>query len=190
MELYDISQESLACRGFKGMVPARMDTLEKISKGDSCNYSVLSQSAHNGTHCDAPCHFIEGGKSIDELPLERFVGKCILIERSGEITASDAEHDSGLGYERILYKGDVTVTREAAMVFAGSEVRLIGNESPTVGPEDAPQEVHRILLGAGIILLEGIRPEKAPAGEYILSAAPVVYRGCDGGPCRAYLMKL
>ena len=65
---------------------------------------------------------------------------------------------------------------------------MLGNESQTVGPEDAPMEVHLILLGAGVILLEGIRLAEVTEGVYFLSAAPLNLAGADGSPCRAILI--
>mgnify|MGYP002518949743 CR=1 FL=1 len=76
---------------------------------------------------------------------------------------------------------------ETARVFAENGVDLIGNESQTVGPEDAPMEVHKILLGADVVLLEGIRLAEVPEGVYLLSAAPLALAGADGAPCRAIL---
>jgi arylformamidase len=91
--------------------------------------------------------------------------------------------------ERILIAGKATVTAEAARVFAAAGIKLIGNESQTVGPENAPKEVHLILLGAEVVLLEGIVLTDIPEGRYFLSAAPLSLGGCDGAPCRAYLIK-
>ena len=74
-------------------------------------------------------------------------------------------------------------------MFATSGIKLIGNEGQTVGPEDAPMQVHKILLGQGIALLEGIVLGDIPEGRYFLSAAPLNLAGSDGAPCRAYLME-
>jgi arylformamidase len=87
----------------------------------------------------------------------------------------------------ILIKGKATVTEEAAGFFADKGLLLLGNESQTVGPEDAPMQVHKILLGAGTVLLEGIRLEQVPDGVYLLFAAPLCLGGADGAPCRAVL---
>ena len=76
------------------------------------------------------------------------------------------------------------------MVFAVSNVLLLGNESQTVGPEDAPMEVHNILLGADVILLEGIRLKDVAEGVYLLNAAPLNLSGLDGSPCRAILIDM
>ena len=92
--------------------------------------------------------------------------------------------------KRILIKGDVEVSPEAAKVFASAEILLLGNESQTVGPENDPMEVHLILLGADVILLEGIRLEDVSEGVYLLNAAPLNLSGADGSPCRAVLMAI
>ena len=91
--------------------------------------------------------------------------------------------------ERILVAGPATVTLEAARVFAEGGIRLFGNESQTVGPEDAPMAVHLILLGAGVILLEGVVLSHVPEGKYFLSAAPLKLGGREGAPCRAMLIR-
>ena len=92
--------------------------------------------------------------------------------------------------ERILIAGDVTVTAEAAKVFADAGIKLIGNEGQTIGPEDAPMEVHKILLEKEVVLLEGIVLNGVREGRYFLSAAPLNLKGFDGAPCRAYLIKI
>ena len=74
-------------------------------------------------------------------------------------------------------------------VFASGGIKLLGNEGQTVGPENAPMQVHLILLNRGIALLEGIVLKNIPEGKYFLSAAPLNLAGADGAPCRAYLMK-
>ena len=75
-------------------------------------------------------------------------------------------------------------------MFAEAGIDLVGNESQTVGPEDAPMQVHLTLLGAEVVLLEGIRLVDVPTGVYLLSAAPISLAGSDGAPCRAILIAL
>ena len=99
------------------------------------------------------------------------------------------EHDVDAA-KRILLKGDVEVSLEAAKVFASSDLLLLGNEPQTVGPEDEPMEVHLELLGAGVVLLEGIRLSEVSEGVYLLSAAPLNLAGADGSPCRAVLIDI
>ena len=90
--------------------------------------------------------------------------------------------------KRILIKGKSEVSAQAARVFAAEGIFLVGNESQTVGPESAPMEVHLILLGAEVVLLEGIRLSEVPEGVYFLNAAPINLGGADGAPCRAILI--
>jgi arylformamidase len=151
--------------------------------------------AHNGTHVDAPLHFLDGGNSIDRVDLDRFIGYAYVAAHEGEILAADAERilekaaeRDPRAAERILVKGRAVMTAEAAKVFADRKIRLFGNESQTVGPENAPMEVHLIMLGAEIVLLEGIRLADVEEGVYFLHAAPLNLGGAEGAPCRATLI--
>ncbi|MBQ6028911.1 MAG: hypothetical protein IJL24_05210 [Treponema sp.] len=129
--------------------------------------------------------------------MDRFIGYAYVAEHEGNVTADDAKkilkdaRDCDPACcERILIKGKAVVTKEAAQVFADAKIKLYGNESQTVGPEDAPKEVHLIMLGAEIVLLEGIRLGKVPAGKYLLNAVPLNLGGADGSPCRATLLEM
>lgn len=190
----DISQEVFSCRMFPGdPAPARQELL-RIENGDICNLTAFSMCAHNGTHIDVPFHFISEGKTVDQTDLSAFVGDCFVVRHEGDVNAADAAEmmqtaQKAGAAQRILIAGKATVTAEAARVFAQSGILLLGNESQTVGPENAPREVHLILLGAGVILLEGIVLTDVQPGKYLLSAAPLNLGGCDGAPCRAYLMR-
>ncbi len=166
-----------------------------IKNGDVCNLTAFSMCAHNGTHVDAPYHFLDDGNTIDKVDLDRFIGYAYVAEHYGDINAEDAKRIIATAKtcdlrssERILIKGKATVTKEAADVFASSQLKLFGNESQTVGPEDAPMEVHLIMLGAKIVLLLGIRLDGVAEGVYILNAAPINLGGTDGAPCRATLV--
>ena len=197
MKVYDISQELTGCVVFPGDPAPKAERLHSISDGAICNLTVFSMCAHNGTHVDAPYHFINDGKTVEQLDLSKLVGLSYVAQHSGDVTASDAkailERAEGLSDEsakRILIKGEATVTLEAAKVFADFGISLIGNESQTVGPEDGPIEVHNLLLGKEIVLLEGIRLQDVPEGVYLLCAAPISIKGADGSPCRAVLVEL
>ncbi len=162
-------------------------------KGDICNLTEFSMCAHNGTHVDAPYHFYGSGRTIDKMPLESFAGSCYVARHEGDVTAEDAGRilnsaEKAGAKERIIIAGKATVTAEAARIFADAAIKLIGNESQTVGPEDAPKEVHLILLGAEVVLLEGLVLDGVAEGKYFLSAAPINLGGSDGAPCRAYLI--
>ena len=166
-----------------------------MEKGDLYNLTAFSMCAHNGTHIDAPFHFLRDGKTVDAVALESFVGKAYVAEHHGPVSGDDAakilekaKAQNPEAAKRILIKGDAEVSAEAAKVFAAAGILLLGNESQTVGPENAPMAVHLTLLSAGVILLEGIRLTKVPQGLYFLNAAPLNLAGADGSPCRALLI--
>ena len=194
MRIIDISQEVFSCKVFPGDPPPTQKHPLSIENGDICNLTEFAMCAHNGTHVDAPFHFINDGKRIDQLGLEPFVGECCVYRHDGTVTGSDAEKimaaaRSAGADKRILIAGDAVVSADAARVFAAAGILLLGNESQTVGPPDAPKEVHDIMLGSGAVLLEGIVLGGVADGRYHLSAAPLNLGGCDGAPCRAYLIE-
>ena len=188
--IYDITQELFSCRVWPGDPAPSRKVLADIGKGDIINLTAFSMCAHNGTHLDAPAHFIKDGKTIGELDPSAFLGHCYVARHEGNVTAADAtaileRASEKNAAERILIAGNATVTEEAASVFVASGIKLLGNESQTVGPEEAPMAVHLILLGADVVLLEGIVLSHVPEGRYFLTAAPLNLGGCEGAPCRA-----
>ncbi len=195
MKIYDISQEVFGCRVYPGDPAPERKLLSSMEDGSLYNLTAFSMCAHNGTHIDAPFHFLKDGKAVDAISLETFVGPAFVAEHHGIVTGGDAAEIMGKAKKsrpeaakRILIKGPAEVSAEAAAVFAAAEILLLGNESQTVGPEEAPMAVHQILLGAGVVLLEGIRLAAVPEGVYLLNAAPLNLSGADGSPCRAILM--
>ena len=194
MKIIDISQEVFSCNVYPGDPSPIAEKVVSIDAGDVYNMSTLSMCVHNGTHIDAPYHFLNDGNTVEQISLEYFVGTCYVVQRDGELTASDAQNimleaKANNASERILIGGNVTVTAEAAKVFADNAIKLIGNEGVSIGPVDAPMEVHKILLSANVVLLEGIILKGVPEGVYFLNAAPLNLAKLDGAPCRAYLIK-
>lgn len=195
MKIYDISQEIFGCQVYPGDPTPQKRVLSSMEKGDLYNLTAFSMCAHNGTHIDAPFHFIKDGKTVDSIGLDTFIGMAYVAEHNGIISADDAtemlekaKKQNSEAAKRILIKGEAEVAAEAAKVFAESNILLLGNESQTVGPENAPMEVHLILLGADAVLLEGIRLAEVSEGVYFLNAAPLNLSGSDGSPCRAVLI--
>lgn len=191
MRIYDISQEIFFCKVYPGDPKPEKKTLCATAKGDLYNLTAISMCAHNGTHIDAPFHFLSDGKTVEQIGLDVFVGDCYVACHNGDIMAAEASAilQKAEGIPRILIAGEATITEEAAEVFANAGICLLGNESQTVGPENAPMQVHKILLSKDVALLEGINLTEIKEGRYFLSAAPLNLAGADGAPCRAYLIK-
>lgn len=191
--IYDITQPLFSCAVYPGDPAPRREQLCSMANGDVINLTAFSMCSHNGTHVDAPAHFIKDGKTVDQLDLAAFIGDCYVARHEGDVTAEDARRildtAAALGAsERILIAGKAVVTEAAAHVFAEAKIKLLGNEGQTVGPETAPMQVHLILLGAEAVLLEGVVLSHVPEGKYFLSAAPLNLDGCEGAPCRAVLI--
>lgn len=195
MKIYDISQELFTCAVFPGDPAPKKESLNSMKKGDLYNLTAFSMCAHNGTHIDAPAHFIENGKTVDMIPLSKLVGFAYVAEHEGIVTAENAaeimkkaDKANKESAKRILIKGKAELSLEAAQFLSDANIELFGNESQTVGPEDAPMAVHKVLLGTETVLLEGIRLLNVPEGVYLLNAAPINLGNCEGAPCRAILI--
>lgn len=196
MKIYDISQEVFGCEVYPNDPKPIKNVINDMSRGDLYNLTEFSMCAHNGTHIDAPSHFIADGKSVDEILLEKTVGYAYVARLCGDITEADVallleriRAVEPLAAKRVLIKGSATVTEAAANAFVAGGVCLVGNEAQTVGPESSPMAVHKILLSAEVVLLEGIRLSQVEEGVYFLSAAPLNLGGADGSPCRAFLIE-
>ena len=195
MKIFDISQEVFNCQVYPGDPSPQKNMLNMMEKGDLYNLTEFSMCAHNGTHIDAPFHFIKDGKTVDDISLEVFVGMTYVAYHNGIVSENDAlniikkaEKQNFEAAKRILIKGDAEVSLEAAKVFASKKILLLGNESQTVGPKNSPMAVHQELLSNNVVLLEGIRLTEVSEGVYFLNAAPLNLSGSDGSPCRAILI--
>lgn len=193
--IYDITQPLFECEVFPGDPKPIKTAVRRMENGDLYNLTAISMCVHNGTHIDAPFHFLNDGKGVNEIPLEKFIGAAYVASHEGKVTARDAENilfraakEYRGAEKKILIKGNAVVTLEAAQVFAQAGIDLLGNESQTVGPEKAPMAVHLALLEKEVILLEGIRLSAVADGAYFLNAAPLNLTDTDGSPCRATLM--
>lgn len=146
---------------------------------DGVHLTTLSMCAHTGTHLDAPRHYFPAGATIDQMPPEAAIGPARVVETL---------ENAGPG-ERILLKGAIP-TLEEARRLALSGVRLLGVESLSAGPEGAEgDQIHRLLLAAGVWILEGLDLSQAARGEYELICLPLRIAGADGAPARAFLRR-
>ena len=196
MKIYDISQEVFSCSVYPGDPKPEKQLLSATAAGDLYNLTAFSMCAHNGTHIDAPKHFIKDGLAINDIPLEATVGYCYVARFDGVITRDAALgilHEAQISHpeaaKRLLIAGDAELSLEAAELLAEKGILLFGNESQTVGNQDSPMAVHKALLGKNVVLLEGIRLNGVEQGVYILNAAPLNLAGSDGAPARAILIK-
>ncbi len=176
-------------------------------KGNPANVGFYKGGLHHGTHVDAPWHFIPGGKKLDAIPVEIWLGACEVVDlrdltRCVDAAALDAARIPE-GTTRLLLKtrnGDVDywtrpwnpefiyIAQSAARWCTTRGVRLVGLDYLTIDPPTEPTfPAHLELLGRETVILENICLREVPAGAYELLAAPVKVAGVDGGWCRALL---
>lgn len=188
MKLIDITRELLNAPVYGNDPAPRIQPLSRISLGDADNTSAISACLHNGTHMDAPKHFIPDGTPIHQVKLETCIGECVVLECNGLLLGDEAEKLLPYCKKRVLFKGDVQLSPSAAFVLSNAGIILLGVEKPSVAPHEYSAEVHRQLLGTGMVLLEGLDLTHAKVGEtYLLMAAPIKIGGVDGSPVRAVL---
>ncbi|HLK20795.1 MAG TPA: cyclase family protein [Bryobacteraceae bacterium] len=188
-----------------GDAPFRRSESLLIAKGDVCNLSQISTSAHIGTHMDAPRHFLADGKGIETMPIDATIGpaRVIAISNSERITIRELETHRLAKGERVLFKTRnsarlwktdefqekfVYIPKDTAEYLAQCGVQTVGVDYLSVGGYEIDSaETHRALLGAGIWIIEGLNLEHVAPGEYELICLPLKIVGSDGAPARAVL---
>jgi len=205
MPIYDLSLPiSPSMVVWPGDPPVRVEPRLRIAKGDVVNVSGLCLGSHTGTHVDPPYHFDDTGPSMDELSLDILVGKawvCNLGSRH-EIDVTDLQECVPDGTRRLLLKTTnsdlwrrgveevvsdfVVITPDAARWIVKRDIRLLGVDYLSVERPGAPgHPVHHALLGAGVIVVEGLDLSLLEAGWYNLYCLPLRVAGGDGAPARA-----
>ncbi len=190
--------------------PATVYRFFDVDKGDKVTMSRIEMTSHDGTHIDAPLHFIPGGTTIDTMPIETTVGPCRVIEIKDdkEVTAKELKPHRIKAGERILFKTKnspgvwamrqysgkfVTISLEAARYLAEKKVRLVGIDYISVASAEPTMEnvndVHRAFLGNGIFILEALNLTGIKPGNYELICLPLRIERGDAGPCRVILRK-
>lgn len=208
MKIYDvtvpISQNVPVYEGDPGV---KIDVCMALAKGDTANLTALSFSAHTATHVDAPNHFIEGSRKVDDLELGKLIGNCRVVEVASDVMGIGPEHLAGLdGVERVLFKTrnsefwndpehefrkDFTyIEPSAARMLADLGMKLIGIDYLSVekfGSEDFA--THIALLEKEIVIVEGLDLRKVPGGDYELFCLPLRVKSetGDGAPARVVL---
>ncbi len=209
MTLYDISltyTEDLPT--WPGDPTIQLKQISSIKDGEIANVTHLSMCAHSGTHVDAPDHFLGNGKTVESIPLELMVGPAAVVEipAEGTITAADLiSAQIPEGTKRILLKtansevwaaGNMEFQEdfiapdgEAAKYLVELGVEVIGVDYLSVAPFTDPEPTHRILLEAGVLIIEGLDLSGVEPGEYTLYCLPLKIGGADGAPARVLLKR-
>ncbi len=189
--MIDVSRELFSTPVYPGDPVPRRDIVRRMSMGDACNLSGFYACCHNATHVDAPRHFIEDGKTIDQMDLSAFMGRCTVIEAEGIITGADMDKILPECEKMILFKGEgkAFLSASAAFVLQDAGVTLIGTDAQSVEHGDDTFPAHKQLLGAEIVLLEGLDLSGVEPGNYRLTALPLFLEGAEASPVRAVLMQ-
>ncbi|MBQ5347382.1 MAG: cyclase family protein [Ruminococcus sp.] len=192
MIIYDISRSIPDTKPFEGDPETKLETISSIDDGDIYNLSAFSMSAHTATHIDAPFHYDEEGKKIDEIRLAAFYGKCTVVETDHILTGEDMERILPRCRKRLLIKGNGMgyIESSAAQIIADSKLVLIGTDAESIA---APFDEHRPLRTLALadkIVLENLDLEDINEGsDYTLCAFPIRLDGLEAAPCRAILFE-
>lgn len=190
--IYDISREIFSTEIYPGdPVPVRdfVMSFEK-EEPDVCQLTELTLGSHTGTHMDAPRHFFENGRTAAKLDLSKCMGPCQVLSCPEKVSRQTLEKSVGPDVQRLLLKGAKELDEEAAKFLVERGILCIGVESLSVAPLSSPVKVHKLLLGAEMIVLEGLVLEEVPEGRYELIALPLKMEELDGSPVRAVLREL
>jgi arylformamidase len=195
---------------YEGNAPIVFEFKMDMRKGDALTLSKLSLGAHSGTHIDAPQHFVRDGASIDKVPLDALIGHARVIEIPDSVQSIDAaelNRHTWRDAERVIFRTRSAmhgwmsspifhhdfayVAPDAAQLMADAGIKLVGIDYISAEKFGAPAPLtHRILLGKGIPIVEGLALESVPAGDYDLIVLPMKVGGHEGAPARAVMRKL
>ncbi len=210
MKIFDISLTiSPDLPVWPGDSSIKLEQVESMDEGAQANVSRLSMGVHVGTHVDAPHHFMNDGRAIDQLPLEVLTGACYVEQLPDGVEAITAEALDGISLPtdaaRILFgtsnsrfwsRGDmefqedfIAVTEDGARWLVERGVKLVGVDYLSVAPYSDLVPTHRTLLGAGVVVVEGLDLSAVPRGFYDLYCLPLKLLGSDGAPARAILIQ-
>lgn len=175
--IYDITQEVFSARVYPGDPHPAFRRIKSFEQGDMSTVTEITLQVHAGTHLDAPIHRVQGGKGMDEIPLEKCIGEAVVIDYLAGLPPESLA-------PRVLLKNCDCIDEAAAQLLLDRQVVFVAVEGPSVGN----RAVHRMLLEKEVAVLEGAALAQVPPGEYLLFAAPMLLGGCDGAPVRAVLM--
>ena len=195
--IYDITRDlSEDCILYPGDVRPRFHEI------DNGQYRVTEMvlGSHTGTHIDAPSHYIEGGLTVDEIPIPVLVGPARVLDCSDAGEVIEPGHLAGRldGAKAILVKtrfsgrrefdpGYPSLSLEAAGMIVDTGIACLGIDTPSVESFHGDGSVHRRLLGSGTVILELLDLSAVPEGDYSMTALPLRLKGADGSPVRVIL---
>ncbi len=181
--------------------------VSRVSAGDTASVTSLALGTHAGTHVDAPSHFLADGATVDTLDLQVLVGPAFVatIEGASALTAEALDRadipaditrlllrtdntDRALLQQSVFHENFVAVTPDGAEWLVRRGIRLVGIDYLSIAPFDDGVEPHRILLSAGMIIVEGLDLRSVPTGHYEFVCLPLKLAGLDGAPARAILI--
>jgi arylformamidase len=208
MKIHDISVPiSPDMPVYQGDPAVQVTPVSRTAQGAGSNCSMLCFGTHTGTHVDPPFHFVESGIKVDELPLSTLVGDCLVycVEEGPVILRQQLEsRPIPEGTERILFKTGNSalwqqkefqthftyLSPEAAELLVDRGIKLIGIDYLSIDQFKSPgHATHHRLLGAGVIVLEGLDLSQVEEGTYTLICLPLKIQDGDGGPARAILIE-
>ena len=191
MKIIDISKDVMACEVFPGDPSPSLKKVKTIDDTNAYNLSEINMCLHNGTHIDAPLHFLPNGNDITEFDPDVFLGPCVVVEVKEEfITGAFVEEYFPRNATRILIKshGKAVFHESAASELSHMGYVLVGTDGMTVEPEGSDGRTHRMFMVDNIALLENLDLENVEPGKYFLVAAPVKISGAEAAPVRGMLV--
>ncbi len=211
MKIYDVTiAVSEIVPTFPGDPKVKIDVCAALANGDVANVSQICFGVHTATHVDAPNHFIEGSRRVDELDLYKLVGECQVVELQPDVMAIEPAHVENLnGVERVLFKTrnsnfwnepekgfrtDFTYIAPAtAKILVEKGVKLVGIDYLSVEKFGAKSfDTHITLLEKEVVIIEGLDLREVPAGNYEMFCLPLKIVGGtgDGAPARTILTSI
>jgi arylformamidase len=207
MELYDATLPiHKGMVTFPGDPSFEMQSYFQRKKGDPFDLALLSMGTHLGTHVDPPAHYLDGGTTVDKIPLESLVGPGVVLDMRGksQVDRQALEEAPIKDHTRVLLKTDngsllsdpsfhkdyVYLTEDGARYLVERKVCLVGIDYLSIERYNNPgAPVHHILLEAGVLVVEGAHLLEIPPGPYEIFCLPLPIRGADGAPARLILRK-
>jgi arylformamidase len=191
--------EHLTC--WPGRRPPEISWDKRIDRGGHCNVSSWRLSAHTGTHVDAPLHFVDGARSIDQVPLDTLVGACEVVDLTARkiptLEMADAQRlvpvkrlliATGFARDGQFTHHPALLTLDAAKLLLASGLKLIGTDRLTVDASEGTDfPIHHALLGAGCVIIEGLQLTSIVPGTYDMVALPLPIVGAEASPARVML---